>query len=83
MKNFDLQAELTEEELRHFFSKTDEYKVEKIKESTYKINYEAFNGIQERIIYKPTIQTLIRDIASAAYLEGYERKEDNIKRGIK
>ncbi len=77
MNKFNVKSELTEEELNEFFSANGEYQIEKIGESKFKIIYEDDMG---DIIYKPTLQTLIRKIQAIAYLEGYEAKEKELTR---
>lgn len=66
MENLNVTQILTEKELNNFFSGTDEYTVEKISENKYKIHCEGDNSI----IYKPTIQTLIRHLHTYGYYLG-------------
>ncbi len=81
MEKIDLKAEMSEDDLKHFFSATHEYKVEKIKDRTFKIHYDnGLNGKMYNIIYTPTIQTLLRTIQGISYLEGYEQYERKLKR---
>lgn len=77
MNKFYVKEELGENELKEFFSENGEYEIEKIGENKFKIIYEE---TMENIIYKPTLQTLIRKIQAIAYLEGYEAKELELKR---
>jgi len=77
----NIKAEMTEEDLKHFFSHTHEYKVEKTKDDTFKIIYTGgSNGPMDTLIYKPTIQTLLRTLHGMSYLEGYEQKEHELTR---
>ncbi len=81
MININLKKELTESELNNFFSCTKEFHIEKIGDSKFKIHYtQGLNGLMDTIIYQPTLQTVIRQLHSMAYLEGYEQKEAELKR---
>ena len=66
----DVQKELSLEEVENFFSICGEYKVEKLNDSgSIKLSYT--NGIDgeiyTKLMYKPSIQTLIRDINSLGW----------------
>lgn len=77
----NLKAEMTKEDLEHLFSATGEFNVEQTADSTFAIHYtDGLNGPMKINIYKPTIQTLIRDLHGMAYLEGYEQKEAELKK---
>jgi hypothetical protein len=81
MIDINLTKELTEADLNHLFSCTKEYSVEKIRESTFKIHYtQGLNGHMDTIIYQPTLQTILRQLKSMHYLEGYEQKEAELKK---
>lgn len=84
MQDLDLQKELTFDEVKHFFSKCDEYEVSKCDErGTFKITLKVTKLVDydKRMnpkytyhniaisAHKPTIQTLIRDIESLGYLK--------------
>lgn len=76
MENLDLQKELSFEEVKHFFSKCDEFEISKHDDKgTFKINLKVEKEVSYRniepiisyhnystLIYKPTIQKLIRSI---------------------
>ena len=87
MQNLDLQKELTFEEVKHFFSKCDEYEISKHDEhGTLKINLKCTKSVEYdnemkptyiyhniyTLVYQPTIQTLIRDIQSLGYRKHLE-----------
>ncbi len=81
MNTIKLQVELSEEELKNFLSSTKEYRVEVIGDQKFKIHYSGgLNGPMDTIIYKPTIQTLLRQLQSMHYLEGYVQKEAELKK---
>lgn len=68
----DLKKELTLAELKHLFSHTHEYSVEQTKPSTFKITFDGNSEKLDTLIYKPTLQTLLRQIHSLSYLDGYQ-----------
>jgi hypothetical protein len=55
------QKEMTQEDVEQFFSATAEFKVES-HDQGIKITYEDNYKVISTIIYRPTIQTLIRKI---------------------
>jgi hypothetical protein len=68
LTELDLDRELSFEEILHFFSMTGEFLVKK-----YDENGTYFIGLSNQFstfIYKPTLQTLIRDIAELGYNKG-------------
>lgn len=79
IENLDLQKELSFEEVKHFFSKCDEYEISKHDDKgTFKISLKVLKDVDygsevnaepiityeniSTLVYKPSIQTLIRDI---------------------
>lgn len=69
----DLQKELSFEEVVHFFSQTNEFSVEKADEhGSIKLTLKCLDEKIDTIMYKPTFQTLIRDIQSLGYRKHLE-----------
>jgi sporulation-control protein spo0M len=81
MQNLDLQKELTFEEVKHFFSKCDEYEVSQYDEhGAFKITLKVtmsvdYIGVKPTytycsiatLVYEPTIQKLINAIEMLGY----------------
>jgi len=82
MNNLDLQKELSFEEVQRFFSKCSEYEVSKNDDNTIKLNLKFLKSVTynpttkehtheyhniDTLLYRPTLQTLIRDINGLGY----------------
>jgi hypothetical protein len=68
LKELDLKRELSFEEIKYFLSETEEFEVSKYDEDTIKIAL-IFGGdiITDILMYKPTLQRLIRNLVSLGY----------------
>lgn len=67
LTDLDLKRVLSFEEVKHFFSKCNEYDVTK-HDDFGNIKISMPNYGLKTIIYEPTMQTLIRDIYGLGYL---------------
>lgn len=73
-ENLDLEKDLSFEEVKHFFSKTGEFRVIDMKNDTMQIVCENDLNQIKVTLYKPTYQTLIRDIFSLGWRQ-HESKQ--------
>lgn len=86
MNTLELQKELTFEEVKHFFSKCNEYIIEEsgnnikitlqiTKDVTYDENFEPIFKYEyvDNLVYKPCYQTLIRTINNLASLANLKK----------
>lgn len=77
LTTLNIKAELTLEDLVHFFSYTHEFQVVQTKADTFKITFDGNSEKLDTLIYKPTMQTLIRCIVGIAYLDGHQYNVKN------